>query len=264
MPATGGCDSLCGFLLFLWIIYIFFFYNPASVSLPPSWPSAHNCVAPLHTLRFHGQNLFDEQLYRTYFKDTCGGTFVEVGANDGETLSQSLFFEDQLGWRGVCIEPQPEKYKELAKRRPKCFNVNAGISLGEEGSEMTFVKIVGYSDMLSSFEQYITPEGWKRINEEVARYNQTIERIPVRVMPLFSLLSVLKLSSIDYMSIDTEGNEYEVLQTIDWINTDIRLLFIESGPRQKDQKIRKMLTNLRYTERSPIGHNLVFTRMPVT
>ncbi len=114
--------------------------------------------------------------------------------------------------------------------------------------------------MLSSFENHITKEHWKRINDEVSRYNQTIERITVKIMPLFSLLSRLKLHYIDYMIIDTEGNEYEVLLTIDWLHTDVKLFFIESGPSSKDQKIRKMLTNLRYSEGPTIGNNLVFTR----
>jgi FkbM family methyltransferase len=241
----------------LFVIYLTF---PRSIATPISWPTPRRCVAPLHTMRFHGQDLFDAQIYRTYFSNVCNGTFVEVGANDGETLSQSLVFEDQLGWRGICIEPQPEKYQQLVKRRPLCVNVNAGISSGES-STMTFIKIIGYSDMLSSFEQYITPKHWERIRKEVALYNQTIERIPVKRLPLSEVLATNNLTSIDYMSIDTEGNEYEVLASIDWSITRVGLFFIESGPVEKDARITKMLIELGYQQKPSIGNNIVFTKL---
>lgn len=193
----------------------------------------------------------------SYFYARCNGSFVEIGANDGITFSQSLYFEESLGWRGVCIEPQPRKFKSLLSNRPLCKNLNVGVS--NLFGKSVFLQINGYSDMLSSFEEYITPERWDRINRETASHpGQTMERIPVTFAPLSLLLPYLDLTRIDYMSIDTEGNEYEVLLSIDWKSTSIYLLFIESGPDSKDQRIRKMLSTLRYEEKDQIGNNLVF------
>lgn len=113
--------------------------------------------------------------------------FVEVGANDGERFSQSLFFEEQLNWRGLCVEPQPNKFRALTLRRPHCLNVNAGVSNGSSGT-MTFLQVLcvrfyrtlnalqihGYSEMLSSFEDFITPAHRQRIEREVAEHKQTV------------------------------------------------------------------------------------------
>lgn len=63
-----------------------------------------------------GQDLF---LFENFFRGKRNGVFVDVGAQDGETGSNSLFFEDFLGWRGLCLEPQPQTFAKLRARR-KC------------------------------------------------------------------------------------------------------------------------------------------------
>ena len=52
-------------------------------------------------------------------------TVVEIGANDGLHMSNSRFFEMQLGWRSLCVEANPQVYKRLQTNRPNCINVNA-------------------------------------------------------------------------------------------------------------------------------------------
>lgn len=115
----------------------------APVCLP--WPRTRNCsesyLAARQPFRFYGQEQYDKILYHTYFEGKCNGVFVEVGANDGERFSQSLFFEEQLNWRGLCVEPQPNKFSALTVRRPHCHNVNAGVSNGSSGI-MTFLQVL--------------------------------------------------------------------------------------------------------------------------
>ena len=49
------------------------------------------------------------------FKDQKDGFFIEAGAYDGETLSNSLFFELKLGWKGLLVEPNPDALAGLVR-----------------------------------------------------------------------------------------------------------------------------------------------------
>ena len=62
----------------------------------------------------NGQDVFlDESVFRGQEK----GVFIDIGANDGVSLSNSYFFENDRGWTGVCVEPQPDKFESLQKAR---------------------------------------------------------------------------------------------------------------------------------------------------
>ncbi|HVO46430.1 MAG TPA: hypothetical protein VMT29_08845 [Steroidobacteraceae bacterium] len=59
----------------------------------------------------------DQFLFENYFRGRRNGTFVDVGAGDGETGNNTLFFERFMDWRGVCVEPRAEVFAKLAARR---------------------------------------------------------------------------------------------------------------------------------------------------
>ena len=65
----------------------------------------------------HGQDLY---VYETFFKNSAAkGCFVEIGAYDGVTLSNTLLFERHLGWSGLCIEPLPSAFEKLRTNRSR-------------------------------------------------------------------------------------------------------------------------------------------------
>lgn len=61
-----------------------------------------------------------------------GGFFIEVGAYDGLTMSNSLFFEKSRGWTGLLIEANPRAYRELLSRDRKCWSTQSCISLSSQ------------------------------------------------------------------------------------------------------------------------------------
>jgi hypothetical protein len=77
--------------------------------------------ASMQSFSQHGQDAF---VYETFFKSKDGqGYFVDVGAYDGVTFSNSLFFERHLGWSGICIEPLPAAFEKLrGSRTAVCLN----------------------------------------------------------------------------------------------------------------------------------------------
>lgn len=50
-----------------------------------------------------------------FFKNLKNGVFFDIGAHDGVSLSNTYFFEKELGWSGICLEPIPEVFERLKK-----------------------------------------------------------------------------------------------------------------------------------------------------
>jgi FkbM family methyltransferase len=83
----------------------------------------------------------------------ASNTFLDIGANDGQYLSNTLFFEAQMGWRGLCVEGAPISFKILAKMRPNCVNVNGVVGAGiSEATFFTFDSPGSWESGLSCME----------------------------------------------------------------------------------------------------------------
>lgn len=75
---------------------------------------------------YYGQCAQDKLLFEHYFWGKKEGVFVDIGAHNGVTYSNSYFFE-KLGWKGLCVEPIPECYQQLVKNR-KCVTVQGCVT----------------------------------------------------------------------------------------------------------------------------------------
>jgi FkbM family methyltransferase len=200
----------------------------------PSYPR----VMP--QLRFYSQHYQDQFVYENFFKNCSeSGVFVEVGAYDGITLSNTLFFEQHLGWTGLCIEPLPDAFAKLkVSRRVPCVNCAVSDMVGTA----TFLDVA-----LPNVEK--TWSGLKanydaRHMQTVRKENGIIRHIRVEVQPLGGLLDAHRISQIDYLSIDTEGSEWKIIRNFDFRKYDVRIISIENN--YKDEKIRKHLINAGY------------------
>ena len=81
---------------------------------------------------FYSQDKQDEFLEFNIFKGYKNGFFVDVGAHDGKTINNTLYFEENNNWTGINIEPIKDVYLNLVKNREKCLNINCAID--EKGS----------------------------------------------------------------------------------------------------------------------------------
>ncbi|XP_037800759.1 uncharacterized protein LOC119595721 [Penaeus monodon] len=133
------------------------------------------------------------------------GFFLEAGALDGEDKSNSLYFERERSWTGLLVEPDPSLYKTLVSKKRKAFSINAAFSLANASDVANFVPHRGLG--------HLVPKGHKGI--------------PVKTVPIATLLRALDVSQIDYFSIDIEGAELKVLATFPWDKVKIRLMCIE-------------------------------------
>ncbi len=151
------------------------------------------------------------RLVAAFFGDTKG-YFVEVGANDPHARSQTWHLE-QAGWTGLLIEPQPALADQLrAKRSAKVFAV--ACSSSDNAGHTLPLHVAG---PLSSLDRARMAPG--------ARPEAVIE-VPIRTLD-----SVLKEAGapkrFDFLSIDVEGHEIEVLRGFDIARWQPRLILLE-------------------------------------
>jgi FkbM family methyltransferase len=159
-----------------------------------------------------------------FFQGAQGLTFIDVGANDGVTWSNSLTLEINYAWSGICIEPHPVAYKKLiANRSCQCLN----LAVSDVDLELDFFIIEGKAEMLSGLLKDYHPEHKKRIRHEVLLNKDKTYIKKVQSKPLHIILQENNISKVNYLSIDTEGSELTVVQGIDFSKVNIDLISLE-------------------------------------
>lgn len=153
----------------------------------------------------------ETELVRSFFPDTAPGYFVDVGANEPHKDSQSWPLE-QAGWRGILVEPQPNLAEALrAARTAQVFAV-ACSSPQNAGGTM----VLNVAGPYSSLESTLAAG---------ARRQGTIA-VPVRTLDSI-LLEANAPTPIDFLSVDVEGHEIEVLSGFDFARWRPRLVLLE-------------------------------------
>lgn len=152
------------------------------------------------------------------------GVFIDIGAHDGISGSNSYFFEKERQWTGIGIEPNPDVYKKLITTR-KCKAINAGIA--DTSGELEFMQCEGYTEMLSGLVSSYDENHLKRIEEEIKQHGGTYHIIKVPCLTLNDLLDKENIKQVDYCSIDTEGSEFSILKSIDFARFNFTVFSIE-------------------------------------
>jgi len=167
-----------------------------------------------------------------FFNNKRNGVFVDIGANDGVLGSNSYFFEKELGWKGLCIEPLPNTFKLLQNNR-NCICLNACIAPAYE-ENVPFLCIDGVIEGLSGIIGKYDPRHVERINYELKKYGCSSHEILVTCLPLNEVLQENGIYHIDFLSIDTEGGEFEILKSIDFDKYEIDVITVENNYQTKD------------------------------
>ena len=156
------------------------------------------------------------------------GVFLDIGAHDGITFSNTYFFEKKRNWKGICIEPNPDVFLQLINNRQcKCINC----AIAQNDSVLTYRKIKGHYlvEMLGGILEFMDDKHIERINREISELGGTIEDIPVKCKNINSILNESRIFNINYLSIDTEGAEFKILSTIDFKRVNIKVLSVENN-----------------------------------
>ena len=185
----------------------------------------------------HGQDSF---VYETFFKERkTPGYYVDVGAYDGVTFSNSLFFERHLGWQGVCIEPLPSAF-DLLKSNRTALCINCAVADHNGVAKFVDVDMPNFGKMYSGLQKNYDP----RHVEILRKYAKSQRTIKVELRRLADILKETNKEVIDYLSIDIEGGELKVLKTLDLNACKIHVISVENNYRDRD--IARYLTGFGY------------------
>jgi FkbM family methyltransferase len=146
------------------------------------------------------------------------GFFVEIGASDGIELSNTYLLETLYEWKGICAEPIPSRYEKLVVNRPNSMCYQEAV-YDKSGSVVTF-DIANEYDLLSG------------ITDNIDCYKTTVDAnktsIQIQTLSLVDLLDKSHAPSfIEYLSLDTEGSEYDILKTFDFSKYTFGLIDVE-------------------------------------
>jgi FkbM family methyltransferase len=198
-------------------------------------------------IKFQGWHFQDMVAY-LYLQKKNDGFFVDIGANDGIIGSNTFIFE-KLGWHGVCVEPLPAVFNHKLKRSRKCDCYNVAIS-SKSNDSVEFFQAVG-ANQLSGLNEGMT-ESHKM---EAKTYGKT-KIINVKTMTFDDIMgNYPDIKFIDFMSIDVEGHEMEILNTINFKKYKFGFLTIE---RSEPERIVKHMQENGYQKLMDLGPDMMF------
>lgn len=183
-----------------------------------------------------GQDLW--VLERTGYKR--GGFFVDFGATNGVSLSNTWLLEKEFDWRGICAEPNPRFFKQLGKNR-SCIVSDACVG-ARSGEVVEFV----LADEFSGMTKHAALDGHEA--KRSAFLTDARNLVTLRTISLDDLLiNHGAPRRIDYLSIDTEGSEFEILAAFPFSDWQIDLITVEHNFTAQREQIHRLLASHGYT-----------------
>lgn len=174
----------------------------------------------------HGQ-FGEDRALREIFGDRAAGYCVEVGAYDGQTGSASYLFEKR-GWECLLVEPIPALVEQIREHRA-CTVVNCAAS-DREGTASFFVA--------ENFEEMSTLDLTPDRLEWITEVGGAVKEITVRTATLDTLLAEAGFPEIQFITIDVEGHEMDVLKGFTLEKHRPRIVIIEDNSSSDDPRAR--------------------------
>lgn len=169
-----------------------------------------------------------------FFKDEPPGFYIDVGAFDGKHLSNTYVFELH-GWDGICVEPE-KQYFELCKKNRNAICVEAACVNSEDITEVELMTLnqggLG-SQIRSSFDK----------TKHKKRFTFSPQRVPATTLNAI-LREYGGMRRVDFLSIDVEGEEVNVLKGLDFITYRPRLIVAEANTELAHKELDHFLCDV--------------------
>ncbi|XP_018403158.1 PREDICTED: uncharacterized protein LOC108780069 [Cyphomyrmex costatus] len=167
---------------------------------------------------------------REIFNDKKNGFYVECGAYDGEIRSNTLFLERFRGWSGLLIEADPINFTKMLQKNRRAYLSPTCLSITKSPTVASFL-------MARNIGRLHEPENTtKDMPANTLDVAYTGNHVRVQCFPLTLYIAALEIKTIDYFSLDIEGNEIDVLETIPFHEVDIKALSVEFIHNKKGKK----------------------------
>lgn len=189
----------------------------------------------------------EQDIILDYFKHyTLPGTFLDIGANDGQTFSNTRALA-LLGWHGLCVDPAPSAFKALQAmyaERQDITCVEAAITT-QDGP----IDIQLCSDTLVTSLDVHAPDKWKHHN-----FDWSV--VKVQGITFATLLERSPVKTFDFINLDAEEHDVEILAQMDLDALGCKMICVEHGGR--DVVIKALCKRFRQVYRDQI--NLILAR----
>lgn len=225
-------------------------YNPLNISRPEhvavlykifieTYPESikHRERLTEFFYKAHGQ-LYQDMIVQMYLGWKTNGYFVEFGATDGNDISNTYTLEKEFGWNGILAEPAKHWHPLLTKNR-SC-NIDFNCVWRSSGEQISFHESHARPDG-SAIQQYITPESLQMLGGNSDIYK-------VETISLLDLLAKYNApTDIDYISLDTEGSEFEILNAFDFSRYKVKIFTVEHNEKELPRsQIYELMTSKGY------------------
>ena len=185
----------------------------------------------------HGE---DKVLHERFFKDYASpGVFLEIGALDGVTYSNTFSFEHALGWRGILVEAQPHNGAELRKanRSRAAVFTSAACAIPDLDSPGQLRFSTGGGAVATALD-HAAPSFLEHWGSWLGQGHHNVPCVPLQYF-----IDATGLWDIDLFSLDVEGGERVVLETVDLARTNVKVVMVELDEHspEKNEWIRKHL-----------------------
>lgn len=215
------------------------------------WDGSIRAAQDASTISIHSQD-GEELFLREFFADIEKGVYIDVGAYNPVRFSNTQWAYLR-GWRGINIEPNPDNIKLFYALRPDDINVNCGISDKEDVLEYYRFD----EDELNTFDK-------KRV-ERLTELGYTLkDKSIVKVVTLMDVLNKYNTFDIDFLDIDVEEHEFEVLKGIKFDIVNIKLILVEQLYTDLkgvlDSKIARFLARYGFRPVNKYNRTIIYSR----
>lgn len=145
-------------------------------------------------------------------RNKTNGFYIECGAADGEEGTNTLYFEIKRNWKGLLIEPNKNTFKKLLNKNRNAIHINSCLSNTKKPQKVEFIN--PHMDQLGGVVGLVRENVKGSLSEEIC-------------LPLYSILLSIGNPTVDYFSLDVEGAEMGILESIPWDKVDIRVISVE-------------------------------------
>jgi len=168
-----------------------------------------------------------------------GGFFVEFGATNGFDYSNTYLLEKKFGWNGILAEPSIGWHNDLIVNR-NC-NIDKNCVWTKSNLLLDFIEV--NDKELSTISHFIKSDGHNEKRKKGVSYK-------VNTISLMDLLKKYNApKEIDYLSIDTEGSEYEILKNFNFEKYSFKVITVEHNYTSLRDKIFHLLSSKGYTRK---------------
>ena len=159
------------------------------------------------------------------------GFFIEFGASNGYDLSNTYLLEKKYNWIGILVEPLPAWHSDLRKNRNCTIDTRCLWSSSNQNLEFIDVK----EKELSTIKIFANSDS----HSELRKKSSTIKVKTVSLIDLLKFYNAPKI--INYMSVDTEGSELDILKDFPFDNYKFNFISIEHNYGQNREKLKELL-----------------------